>query len=187
MIAPFLLHAIVAVQIVTVPPPDQTPDRLVTCPGSPRCPRHQSPATGEVPPEPESSSAPADAYSVEAAPNSRLAFLQNVGVDRVFFGPASSALDDEDRATLDAQARWLARFPNLRITVEGHADERGTREANLALGERRANAVRDYLAAHGVDAARITTISFGKERPEDPATGEAAWARNRRAVTVLSD
>ena len=107
--------------------------------------------------------------------------------DRVFFELDSYSIDGEDRATLDAQAAWLSRYPDVRVTIEGHADERGTREYNLALGDRRANAARDYLQSRGVSPARMTTISWGKERPQNPASNEEAWAQNRRAVTVVPE
>ena len=85
---------------------------------------------------------------------------------------------------LDSQAAWLMKWPDRRITIEGHADERGTREYNLALGDRRANAAKNYLAARGVNAARINTISYGKERPIALGSDETSWAQNRRAVTI---
>ncbi len=109
----------------------------------------------------------------------------NVG-DRVFFGFDSAALDDAAQETLDRQAAWLMQFPDLTVTVEGHADERGTAEYNLALGERRATAVKNYLVAKGIDPDRILTISYGEERPVDPGHNEAAWALNRRVVTVVN-
>ena len=96
----------------------------------------------------------------------------------------SEAFPGEDQATLRSQADWLARYPNTRVTIEGHCDERGTREYNLALGERRANATKNALAALGVSTARITTVSYGKERPDATGSDEDAYARNRRAVTV---
>ena len=120
-------------------------------------------------------------------PGSRADFLQSVPADRVFFALDSFAIDAEDRATLDAQASWLTRYPDVRVTIEGHADERGTREYNLALGDRRANAARDYLQSRGIAPARMTTISWGKERPQNPASNEEAWAQNRRAVTVVAE
>ena len=107
------------------------------------------------------------------------------GGDRIFFDTDQYNVDDQDRATLDQQAAWLMRNTAVRVTIEGHADERGTREYNLALGDRRANAAKNYLASRGIDAARMTTISWGKERPEAEGSDESAWARNRRAVTVL--
>ena len=121
----------------------------------------------------------------EGGPGSRADFLRSVPADRVFFDFDSYSIDAEDRATLDAQAAWLQRYPNVRVTIEGHADERGTREYNLALGDRRANAARDYLQSRGIAPDRMTTISWGKERPQNPASNEEAWAQNRRAVTVV--
>ena len=109
----------------------------------------------------------------------------NVG-DRVFFGLDSSTLDDTGRQTVERQAAWLQQFPAVTVTVEGHADQRGTTEYNLALGERRASAVKSYLTSLGVDPARVLTISYGKERLADPAETEEAYALNRRAVTVVN-
>ncbi len=109
----------------------------------------------------------------------------NVG-DRVFFAFDSSVLDDAARQTLERQAAWLKQFPAVSVTIEGHCDERGTREYNLALGDRRANAAKSYLVALGVSPDRIRTISYGKERPADPGHDETAWALNRRAVTVVN-
>jgi peptidoglycan-associated lipoprotein len=120
-----------------------------------------------------------------AVPGSRADFLQNVPSDRILFDTDSYSVDDQDRGTLDAQARWLLANPRVSVTIEGHCDERGTREYNLALGDRRANAVKNYLAARGVPAARMTTISWGKERPVAMGSDEGAWAQNRRAVTVV--
>ena len=104
--------------------------------------------------------------------------------DRILFDTDRFNVDAEDQVTLQAQAQWLARYPNTRVTLEGHADERGTRDYNLALGERRANSAKNYLASLGVDAARIQTVSYGKERPSALGSDEQAWAQNRRAVTV---
>ncbi|HCI47780.1 MAG TPA: peptidoglycan-associated lipoprotein Pal [Rhodospirillaceae bacterium] len=111
-------------------------------------------------------------------------FVVTVG-DRVFFDTDQSSLSAEARNSLDNQAAWLNQYTTYSVVVEGHADERGTREYNLALGERRANAVRSYLIANGVAANRITTISYGKERPEVVGSNPSAWAQNRRGVTVL--
>ena len=117
-------------------------------------------------------------------PGSVADFRQNVG-DRVFFDTDQSTIREDGRATLSKQAEWLKKYTNYQIMVEGHADERGTREYNLALGERRANAARQYLIAQGVPASRLKTISYGKERPDPVGSDEAAWSRNRRAVTAL--
>ncbi len=117
------------------------------------------------------------------APGTAADFAVNVG-DRVFFDLDKYNLKPEAQATLKKQAAWLKTYPNVTITVEGHADERGTREYNLALGERRANAVRDYLADLGIARNRIKTISYGKERPVALGHTEEAWAQNRRAVSV---
>ena len=149
----------------------------------------------DLPPEPPSASTPAeDPFGTEgttpdgaAVPGSRADFLQSVPADRVFFDFDSYALDDGDRTTLDAQADWLARNPSVNVTIEGHADERGTREYNLALGDRRANAARDYLQSRGVASSRMQTISWGKERPAVEGSNESAWAQNRRAVTVVPE
>ncbi len=111
-------------------------------------------------------------------------FLKNVG-DRVFFDFDKSVVTDEGKATLDKQVAWLKKYPQWAITIEGHCDERGTREYNLALGERRANAVKKYLAGAGIADSRLKTISYGKERPAVQGSNDAAWAQNRRGVTVL--
>ena len=119
-------------------------------------------------------------------PGSQSDFVAQSGSDRVLFGYDSYEIDDTARAILGKQAEWLARYPGVRITIEGHTDERGTREYNLALGDRRANAAKNFLAAQGVAASRIATISYGKERPEAEGSDEAAYAKNRRAVTVIT-
>jgi peptidoglycan-associated lipoprotein len=120
-------------------------------------------------------------------PGSQEDFIQSVGQmgDRIFFDTDRFNIDSADQATLQTQAQWLSRYPQARVTVEGHADERGTRDYNLALGERRANAAKNYLTTLGIDAARIQTISYGKERPQALGSNEEAWAQNRRAVTVV--
>jgi peptidoglycan-associated lipoprotein len=117
-------------------------------------------------------------------PGSIADFRQNVG-DRVFFDTDMSVIREDGRQTLNRQAEWLKKYSQYQITVEGHCDERGTREYNFALGERRANAAKQYLVAQGIPATRINTVSFGKENPDPPGSDEAAWARNRRAVTAL--
>jgi peptidoglycan-associated lipoprotein len=119
-----------------------------------------------------------------AQPGSPQDFVTNIG-DRVFFGTDRSDLTQEAQAELQKQATWLKTYPQYRFVVEGHCDERGTREYNLALGERRAAAVKNYLVALGIDANRMQTISYGKERPAVLGDDEAAWAQNRRGVIVL--
>jgi peptidoglycan-associated lipoprotein len=119
------------------------------------------------------------------APGSAQDFIQNVG-DRVFFDFDKSVIKAEGQTTLQRQADWLKKYPNVTVTIEGHCDERGTREYNLALGERRATSVRNALVALGIPTARIKTISYGKERPAVLGSNEAAWAQNRRGVTVIN-
>lgn len=118
-------------------------------------------------------------------PGSQQDFLANVSSDRIFFGFDQYNIDAEDMATLQSQSRWLQRYPAVRVTLEGHADERGTRDYNIALGERRANAAKNYLVSLGIDGNRINVISYGKERPAELGSNEEAWAKNRRAVTVV--
>jgi peptidoglycan-associated lipoprotein len=113
-------------------------------------------------------------------------FEQGVnGQNVIYFDTDRFNIDSADAAALQTQAQYLARYPAVSITVEGHADERGTREYNLALGERRANAAKNYLVGLGVDAGRIQTVSYGKERPAALGSDEASWAQNRRAVSVV--
>jgi peptidoglycan-associated lipoprotein len=119
------------------------------------------------------------------APGSQQDFVVNVG-DRVFFESDSSELTSRSIATLEKQAQWLQTYNQYIFTIEGHADERGTREYNIALGARRAQAVRDYLASRGVNANRMRTISYGKERPVAICNDISCWSQNRRAVTVLN-
>ncbi len=147
-------------------PPPPPPAATTTAP---------APTTGET-------TAP---VSSSAVPGSAADFQQQAG-DRVYFAYDSYELDEASRGTLSKQATWLQRYGQVRITVEGHADERGTREYNLALGDRRANAVKNFLAAQGVGSARISTISYGKERPEVQGSDEESFAQNRRGVTVIS-
>jgi peptidoglycan-associated lipoprotein len=119
-----------------------------------------------------------------ATPGSTQDFVVNIG-DRVFFESDSSDLTPTAVATLDKQAAWLSRYPRHTFLIEGHADERGTREYNFSLGSRRAQTVRDYLASRGVGANRIRTVSYGKERPVAVCNDISCWSQNRRAVTVL--
>jgi peptidoglycan-associated lipoprotein len=111
--------------------------------------------------------------------------LDNVG-SRVYFATDKSDITPEARRTLERQAEWLKRYPNVTVTIEGHCDERGTREYNLALGERRATSVKNVLAALGIPANRVSTISYGKERPAVVGSTEQAWAQNRRGVTIVN-
>jgi peptidoglycan-associated lipoprotein len=104
--------------------------------------------------------------------------------DRIFFATNKSSLTTASRATLRKQANYLRKNKSLNVTIEGHADERGTREYNLALGERRANAAKDYLMTYGISGKRISVISYGKEKPVNPASTPLAWSQNRRSVTV---
>lgn len=120
-----------------------------------------------------------------ALPGSQQALIEAAGTDTILFPFDSYGLDESARQTLGAQAGWLSSNANVRVSVEGHADERGTREYNLALGERRANAAKNFLQAQGVDASRLSIISYGKERPAVDGSNEEAWAKNRRAVTVV--
>jgi peptidoglycan-associated lipoprotein len=122
----------------------------------------------------------------EAARALAAEFAQRAG-ERVFFDFDRHDLDGRALATLDAQAEWLRQRPQLRVLLAGHADERGTREYNLALGSRRAEAARAYLVGRGVEPGRIETVSYGKERPLDPRSNEEGWAQNRNAQTVLVD
>ncbi|WP_420394077.1 peptidoglycan-associated lipoprotein Pal [Acuticoccus sp.] len=120
-----------------------------------------------------------------ATPGSPQDFAVNVG-DRVFFTVDSSNITPTAADVLNQQAAWLQRYPQYQVTVEGHADERGTREYNIALSARRADATRNYLASRGVPASRMRTISFGKERPVAVCDNETCWNQNRRAVTILA-
>ena len=119
------------------------------------------------------------------APGSQGDFMANTMSDRILFDTDQYNVDSQDQAILQSQAQWLVQNPNARITIEGHCDERGTRDYNLALGERRANAAKNYLASLGVSPSRMTTVSYGKERPEALVSNESAWAQNRRAVSVV--
>lgn len=146
----------------------------------------------DLPPPPPTTEAPADTGAgvqpntgSTVVPGSRADFLQQAGTDTVLFALDSSDVDSEAQAILQRQAQWLQRNPNVRVTVEGHCDERGTREYNLALGDRRANSAKNYLASNGVATSRISVISYGKERPVATGSDEASYAQNRRAVTVV--
>ena len=141
--------------------------------------------TGSATSSSTASTASSTSGSTAATQMSDAEKLAQVG-NTVYFGFDSSELDGEAQATLDRQAAFLNVNPTVVVIIEGHADERGTREYNLALGDRRAVSVRDYLLAKGLDAARIRTVSYGKERPSVAGSNEEAWAKNRRAATVLN-
>ncbi len=122
--------------------------------------------------------------STAPSPGSQEDFVANTASDRVYFNTDKFDIDQEDMDVLRSQAAWLQRYPNVRVTLEGHCDERGTRDYNLALGERRANGAKNFLASLGISPSRITTISYGKERPDAVGSNEESWAKNRRAVSV---
>ncbi|MBJ7443105.1 MAG: peptidoglycan-associated lipoprotein Pal [Sphingobium sp.] len=150
---------------------------LAACSKKP--PAELPPAPGAAATEPVGSTGPSGPVK-----GSQEDFVASVSSDRIFFGLDQYDIDAEDQATLQSQAAWLQQNPAVRVTIEGHADERGTRDYNIALGERRANAAKNYLASLGIDSGRITTVSYGKERPAALGSDEASWAQNRRAVTV---
>lgn len=146
-------------------------------------------APEELPPAPQSPAAPAPAGPQQPTgpvPGTQSHFTQAMaGRDTIYFDTDQYNVDAEDQAALRQQAAYLQQYPNVRATIEGHADERGTREYNLALGERRANATKNFLVSLGIPAERLTTVSYGKERPVAMGSDAASWARNRRAVTVV--
>lgn len=126
--------------------------------------------------------------TTSTAPGSQADFVQRMsGRDVIFFDTDRFNIDSADIAALQTQADWLKQYPNKRAVIQGHADERGTREYNLALGERRANAAKNYLTSLGIEASRLSVVSFGKERPAAVGSDENSWAQNRRAVTVTID
>lgn len=131
------------------------------------------------------SSTPTSTAVTGPTPGSSEDFTVNVG-DRIHFDTDKSDLDADARTTLERQAFWMRKFPSVTLTIEGHAGERGTREYNLALGERRASAARDYLVSLGIDPARLTIISYGKERPVALGSNEDSWSQNRRSVSVVN-
>ncbi|WP_068073699.1 peptidoglycan-associated lipoprotein Pal [Novosphingobium lentum] len=144
-------------------------------------------APKQLPPEPGTGSTTTTmppAGPTAPVPGSQADFVASVASDTIHFDTDRFNIDTASMATLQSQAQWLGRYPAKRVTLEGHCDERGTRDYNIALGERRANSAKNYLVSLGVDAARITTVSYGKERPIALGSDEASWAQNRRAVTV---
>jgi len=146
-------------------------------------------APAELPPPPAPTTSTEGPSAMQGAvPGSQADFAaQMMGRDTVYFDTDKYNIDADDQAALAQQAQWLAKYPAKRATIEGHCDERGTRDYNLALGERRANAAKNYLVSLGVDASRLSTISYGKERPVALGSDEASWTKNRRAVTVTID
>lgn len=153
---------------------------------SPKPPAQLPPEPG--PPVATTTPASAPAMPSGPTPGSQADFLASVnGRDTIHFALDKYDIDQISADILRVQAGWLLKYPAKKATIEGHADERGTRDYNLALGERRANSAKAFLVSLGVDASRLTTVSYGKERPVDPASTEEAWAKNRRAVTVTID
>ena len=148
----------------------------------------KSNAPEELPPEPGVSQPtnPGDNSGPGYGVGSQEHFVNAVnGQNVIYFDTDRYNIDTADAAALQMQAQYLAQYPNISVTIEGHADERGTREYNLALGERRANAAKNYLVSLGIPAARIRTVSYGKERPVALGSNESAWAQNRRAASVV--
>lgn len=143
----------------------------------------------QLPPEPGTTTTttqapPQTQQPTGPVPGSQADFIASVISDTVNFDTDRYNIDASDQGILQSQASWLARYPRKAITIEGHCDERGTRDYNIALGERRANAAKNYLVSLGVDPSRITVVSYGKERPLALGSDEESWAKNRRAVTV---
>jgi len=150
----------------------------------PTYPTTPPPAATAPPSTPQPPGPSVDQAPTGALPGSAQDFVVNVG-DRVYFDTDSHDIRSDAGPILDAQSNWLRRYGGVRVRIEGNADERGTREYNLALGARRANSVRDYLVSHGITADRISTISFGKEQPIDPGNSEDAWQKNRNGHTAI--
>jgi peptidoglycan-associated lipoprotein len=144
---------------------------------------HKQEAMNTAPPPAPAPMASAPTSTI--VPGSAEDLRVNVG-DTVHFGYNEYNVGDSDKAILGRQAAWLAKYPSVRVTIEGHADERGTREYNLALGARRANAVKEVLVSQGVSTGRVETVSYGKERPVCTESGEECWAQNRRGVTTVT-
>ena len=149
----------------------------------------QKKAPEELPPPPVETATPTPTAPVQSGPSvgTQQHFVDAVGMANtvVYFDTDRFNIDTEDAAKLQTQAQYFSQYPQLNFTIEGHADERGTREYNLALGERRANAAKNYLVSVGIPANRIRTVSYGKERPVALGSNESAWAQNRRAATIV--
>jgi peptidoglycan-associated lipoprotein len=156
---------------------------LSSCASKPKAAGPSNPVVGEAPQEPSERTG---AEPSGVRPGSQEDLAANVG-DRVFFEFDSYTLPQVARATLSRQAAWLARYPDVRVIIAGNADERGTREYNIALAARRADAARQFLVTQGVASSRMKTVSYGKEQPLAPDSNEEAWARNRNAQTVVVD
>jgi peptidoglycan-associated lipoprotein len=160
---------------------------LAACAHKPSYPTATTtPPVAQRAPEPSRPSMPSrpEPVTQNALPGSERDFSINIG-DRIYFDYDSYTVKGDAGSSLDAQAGWLKRYPAVQVRLEGNCDERGTQEYNLALGARRANAVREYLIAHGIEAGRITTVSYGKEKPIDSGAGESAEAHNRNAHTAI--
>ncbi|MDZ4761639.1 MAG: peptidoglycan-associated lipoprotein Pal [Alphaproteobacteria bacterium] len=166
-----LLAATAALAAACASQPDPEPTPVATAPVTTPRPAPTAPTTTPTAPAP-----------MGAAAGSRADFMAK-NTDRVYFELDQYTLDDSDRRVLQGQAQWLGQFPTSRVQIEGHADERGTREYNLALGARRADAVASYLSSLGVTMTRIETVSFGKDKPINAGHDEAAWSQNRNAHT----
>ena len=149
------------------------------------CASKPKPAPEAPPPTPEAAAPVQSQVETTVVPGSVQDFRVNVG-DTVHFDYDKYDVTSEDRDLLQRQAAWLQKYPQVRVTIEGHCDERGTREFNLALGARRANAVKEYLVSLGISSARVDTISYGKERPMCTESSESCWSQNRRGVTTIT-
>jgi peptidoglycan-associated lipoprotein len=160
---------------------------LAACASHPKPtpPAAPPPAPPEAPPPPPPAPPPVAEQPSGPIPGSTQDFVINAG-DRVYFDYDQYSVRADATPILDKQAEWLSRYPQVRVRIEGNCDERGTREYNFALGARRANAIRDYLVGRGVQAGRIETVSYGKERPIDPGTGDDAYAHNRNGHTAIT-
>ena len=149
------------------------------------CARRDKAVTTTPPPVAQTPTTNEDDVGLVELPGSQADLIAKAGTDTIHFATDKSDVDAQSRSILAAQAKWMMANPSVRASLEGHADERGTREYNMALGERRANAARDFLVAQGVPSARLLVTSWGKEKPIAVGSDESAWAQNRRAVTIV--